>query len=88
MLDASLRLRDLDVRAVRGPRTRDFLAGRGISTPAVYGDPGLLVGHRWRRDELARTAKAQDVVVILNFHDFGDVPPQPASWTLERRSGA
>lgn len=33
---------DLDVRAVRGPVTRDFLARRGIKAPNVFGDPGIL----------------------------------------------
>lgn len=43
----------LDVRAVRGPRTAEFLRARGIAVPDVFGDPGLLlpqlVGDRFKR---------------------------------------
>lgn len=35
--------KDLEVHAVRGPRTAAFLEQRGIGSPSVFGDPGLLI---------------------------------------------
>jgi pyruvyltransferase len=73
--DLSMKFAQLDVRAVRGPLTRDYLAARNISAPAVFGDPGLLVGALWSRDELVGAARLgsaihRPVTVVPNFHDF------------------
>jgi pyruvyltransferase len=43
----------LDVRAVRGPLTRGFLARLGIPAPKLYGDPALLVAYLF--DEISVT---------------------------------
>ena len=36
-------VRSYDIRAVRGPKTRDVLFDYGFPCPAVYGDPGVLL---------------------------------------------
>ncbi|WP_205499826.1 polysaccharide pyruvyl transferase family protein [Rufibacter psychrotolerans] len=59
---------DLDVRAVRGPLTREFLQKRGIKVPEVYGDPALLLPHifpgRFKKEAQKR------YVVVPNLHDL------------------
>ncbi len=45
--EESHRFRALDVRAVRGPRTKQFLKRWGVSCPDVFGDPGILCSKLW-----------------------------------------
>ncbi|TJW12665.1 MAG: polysaccharide pyruvyl transferase family protein [Mesorhizobium sp.] len=60
----------LDVRAVRGPLTRDFLTRRGIDVPEVFGDPGILVaellGARFPKSAERKTP----VAFVPNLHDL------------------
>jgi len=37
------KFQQLDVRAVRGPKTQAYLAELGIKSPDVFGDPGMLL---------------------------------------------
>lgn len=66
---SSLKPNQLDVRAVRGPRTRDLLRSVGVRAPEVFGDPGLLVPRllpEWIEPESSR----RGVLVVPNLHDL------------------
>ncbi|MDO9356731.1 MAG: polysaccharide pyruvyl transferase family protein [Solirubrobacteraceae bacterium] len=65
--EAAHNLVDLDVRAVRGPLTREFLRERGTNAPPVYGDPALLLPTLY--PELADGRKRYSVTVVPNFND-------------------
>lgn len=70
--------RILDIRAVRGPRTRAFLVAQGFTVPEVYGDPALLLPAVL--PELLEDAhrKRFEVTVVPNFLDLQRNP----SWRL------
>jgi pyruvyltransferase len=63
----------LDVRAVRGPVTREFLEQRGIRAPAIYGDPALLLADLDPRLREWAAVKEFDVAIVPNMHDFPSV---------------
>ncbi|WP_165478230.1 polysaccharide pyruvyl transferase family protein [Arthrobacter sp. S39] len=66
---------ELDVRAVRGPMTRDFLAQLGVKSPAIFGDPGLLVNDLWGRDAFYADPKARKTLIVPNLNDFPTYDP-------------
>ncbi|MDR7188709.1 pyruvyl transferase [Microbacterium sp. BE35] len=58
----------LDVRAVRGPLTAEILRRRGVRTPEIFGDPGLLAPSVLG---IARADRPSIPVTSLpNLHDF------------------
>ncbi len=63
------KFKDLDVRAVRGPKTRRFLQEEfNISVPEVYGDPALLFPYFF--PEFSRTANPKyDYIVIPHYSE-------------------
>lgn len=66
--DGMHRFASLDVRATRGPHTRAFLAERGISAPAVYGDPAVLMAELF--PEWARSSgRPSGPVFVPNLND-------------------
>lgn len=81
----------LDVRAVRGPYTRAILTAHGIPTPAIYGDPGLLLGTLWPELlEIAETP-AHRLALVPNLNELGrfadsdSVSPAGDPWEIIRR---
>lgn len=76
-LTSELSIRQLDVRAVRGPLTQRVLTDKGIDAPSIFGDPGLLVGQLWSRGELAARQEPRRFSVVPNFHDFPLYPHTP-----------
>lgn len=86
--------KDLDVRAVRGPLTAAFLQERGIPTPAVYGDPALLLPTLFGDRFTARPVRKH--VFVPNLHDLSLVqgwdnvvsPLQPWHVCVEQILGA
>lgn len=70
-LDSAMhRFSGLDVRAVRGPLTRDYLKRRSISVPEIYGDPALLMPLFFPADLLRTEGRASvPYVVIPHLHE-------------------
>ncbi len=63
---------DLDVMAVRGPLTRDYLKNRGISVPEIYGDPGLLLPLLFNKELLMNNidnSSKRDFIIIPHMNE-------------------
>lgn len=62
------RFTQLDVRAVRGPLTRQFLMDMGIKVPEIYGDPALLLPKLFPEFKKAEHP-SQEYIIIAHFSD-------------------
>lgn len=61
--------RSLDVRAVRGPLTAQWLTARGFEVPEVYGDPALLLPTLYPELSDLASQKRRRRVLVPNLHD-------------------
>jgi pyruvyltransferase len=82
---------NLDIRAVRGPRTRAILQSLGHSVPETYGDPALLLPELFPETAEWAANKTRAVTVIPNFNDFDPndddprvVSPRAELWSIIR----
>lgn len=67
----------LDVRAVRGPKTRKALMNRGIAAPEVYGDPGLLLPDLFPVTKMWAKTKRHGIAIVPNFNDAHEFAAMP-----------
>lgn len=68
--DEAHKFSNLRVSAVRGPKTAQFLADRGVVVPPVYGDPGLLVPHLFPETLNWTENKTSAVSIVPNLNEW------------------
>ncbi|MGY5850417.1 polysaccharide pyruvyl transferase family protein [Salegentibacter sp. F14] len=66
IIDREHHVAPADFRAVRGPRTREFLQQLGYQCPAVYGDPALLLPEYFN----PQVKKEYKIGIIPHYHDY------------------
>lgn len=64
------KFKELDVRAVRGPLTREFLLQKEILCPEIYGDPALLLPELFEEFKKKSNNKRYDLTIIPNLNDL------------------
>lgn len=79
---------DLDVRAVRGPCTRDFLLAKGIFVPEIYGDPGILLPLFYNKNLFINEAKTKEFIVIPHMNENFDVYNEYSAHICSPKQGA
>lgn len=69
IIDHEQKIAPADFRAVRGPRTRNYLLEQSYDCPEVYGDPALLLPLYYN----PRVAKKYKIGIIPHYYDYSQV---------------
>ena len=85
------RFKNIDVRAVRGPLTRNFLLKMGINCPEVYGDPALLIPYLFPEFKKSKFPSNEYIIIphrreIKNFLTYKNVilPTEPWNQIIKK----
>lgn len=66
---AHLKKRQLDVCAVRGPLTREYLLKEGFNCPEIYGDPSILMPYLFK----PQAVKKYKAGIVRHYNDLSEV---------------
>lgn len=72
---AQISAKNLDVRSVRGPHTREILRSLGHHVPEIYGDPALLLPLLFPQAAHWALTKTRSMTVVPNINDMDAFDP-------------